>query len=255
MTLSSSTSSSRRAALASRLAMFEKTIAENEKHGGGGRCFITTLASARVKNSRGGGTNWRHRQTTRLTSVAETTDPSLLLSSSGKANASDANDEIVPSLQSLRCSESSSSSSSSPDLEMTMEELAQSVSMIRFELDALADAPVTEQSRETEAELHDIMNHLEASMALNFDIHNNDENDDGNDDPSTLSNNNNRMQDSKAFDKSLSDLYDGGNMLMNGDVFQSALQYRAWKERKAKVDTGARISLKDRMKAFGGAAK
>ena len=227
---------SRRAALQSRLAIFEKTIAENAKHGGGGRSFITTIASTPANKFK-----LPYRRAP-LKVVSE--EPATPETVSSTVSFSSTEEEALPTIRCLDEGEEDIVL-----LRENIDELAESISMIRFELDALEGQQETNTTKATEDELCDVMNHLEASIAINFDMKEEDN------EKRKDAEQNDQMknaQDSKEFDKSLSDLYDGTNMLVDWDVNQSAYRYRAWKERKSKVDTGAKISLKDRMKAFAG---
>ena len=218
--------SSRRSALMSRLAVFEKNIAENEKYGGTSRNFLTTVASNPGKD------RFRSNRHSKLSCVPEAPDsPTCTVST----------DVSTTSIEDMDLASSA------------MENLNVSLSLIRFELEGLPDEPEMAETKKIEAELNDIMNDLEAleaSMALDFDIEDEGEEKETGDDGDEQDESMEKANDSKVFDASLSDLYDGTSMLMNWDTTKSAMQYRAWKERKSRVDTGARISFKDRMKAF-----
>jgi hypothetical protein len=55
---------------------------------------------------------------------------------------------------------------------------------------------------------------------------------------------------SQALQASVTQLYNPSLMLLDWDYQMAACKYRLSTLRKSKVDTGAKISLKDRMKAF-----
>jgi hypothetical protein len=230
---------SSRPSLRNRLAQFENTIAENAQHSSKGMSFLTNVAANLWTKSCDADSK---APSTPTTLASSTFTPTGALDSipmpplSTKPIPRSLSVEEITDDASLSSRSLNSSTHSCP-IPHPPSSAMDDLSDIEAVLAGLENAP--QQGYPTKSEVGD----LESSMDFSFNEHESDE-------AKGAESQSFQASISQALQASVTQLYNPSLMLLDWDYQMSACKYRLSTLRKSKVDTGAKISLRDRMKAF-----
>jgi hypothetical protein len=233
---------SSRPSLRNRLAKFEHTIADNAQHSSKGMSFLTNVAAnlstkSCVADTKAPSTPTTFASSTYIPTGALESIPMPPLATKPIPRSLCVEEVIEDVTEFSQSSRSLNSSTHSHPIPHDPSSAMDDLSDIEAILEGLDIFP--QQVPKTNSKLEE----LESSMELSF---NEEESDEANG-AQALSF---QESSSQALQASVAQLYNPSLMLLDWDYQMSACKYRLQTLRKSKVDTGAKISLKDRMKAF-----